>query len=106
MHMELSTSQTGGIKVPETAGMSHAAQTTAEFEKIIQALSDQDAKINIILENSQKARRASVRLMWASIIFFVLPLILLVIAGPLLFNSLSLNETGLQDLDGYTNTYR
>lgn len=101
--MDTLTQQTESIKVPETAGMSHAALQTADLNKIIADLANQDAKINIILENSERMSRASVRSMWITIIFFVLPLILSVVAGVLVFKSLQSSGIGLADFSAYAN---
>ncbi len=101
--METGTLQAEGTKIPEAAGMSHATLTTATLDTIIEVLNNQEAKINIILENSERMRRASIRSMWITIIFFVLPLVISVVMGVLLFKSLSASGISLESFNAYAN---
>ncbi len=83
----------------DSAGMSQTAQTKAEIQKLTALITDLDAKVNILLENSERVRKSASRSMWLTIIFVALPIVVSVIALPF-FVKTFLGSMGLSGTDG------
>ncbi len=96
--MEISFNQPSSLlqTLDDSSSMAQTAQTKAEIQKLTALITDLDAKVNILLENSEKMRKSASRSMWLTIIFVVLPIAISIIAIPFLMKTL----TGSMGLSG------